>query len=184
MKPKAIVCLSVSLVLASAAHAQVPPSPYVGEEQRDIKALSPEDVDAYLTGKGMGLAKAAELNGYAGPKHVLELASQLDLTPAQLAKTKTLFESMATKAAALGQLLVSEEHKLDQMFATKSISLERLSTSLTEIGALQAKVRTTHLEAHIAQVDILTPEQNRRYIQLRGYEGGETHSDHGSRHGH
>ena len=43
-------------------------APYAGEAGRDIKALSPQDVDAYLNGQGMGLAKAAELNGYAGPK--------------------------------------------------------------------------------------------------------------------
>ena len=30
-------------------------------------------------GRGMGLALAAELNGYPGPAHVLELADKLDL---------------------------------------------------------------------------------------------------------
>jgi hypothetical protein len=31
----------------------------------------------------MGMAKAAELNGYPGPAHVLSLATQLGLTPDQ-----------------------------------------------------------------------------------------------------
>jgi hypothetical protein len=37
-------------------------SPYVGQEGRKIKALSEEEVQGYLSGSGMGLAKAAELN--------------------------------------------------------------------------------------------------------------------------
>jgi hypothetical protein len=36
------------------------PSPYAGEEKREIKALSSEEVATYLEGKGMGLAKVAE----------------------------------------------------------------------------------------------------------------------------
>ena len=58
-------------------------SPYVGEQMRAIKSLSQQDVAEYLDGKGMGFAKAAELNGYPGPAHVLELADKLGLTPAQ-----------------------------------------------------------------------------------------------------
>src|SRR5687767_11125254 len=52
-------------------------SPYVGQEDRAIKALDAKDVDGLLAGSGMGYAKAAELNGYPGPMHVLELAEKL-----------------------------------------------------------------------------------------------------------
>lgn len=179
--PALIACLQIS---AAPALAQTAASPYVGQEVRDIKALSPEDVDAYLSGKGMGLAKAAELNGYAGPSHVLELASQLELTPEQRTETEALFASMAAKAASLGKMLVTEERKLDHLFATKSITPEALSSALAEIGALQAKVRGAHLEAHLAQIEILTPEQNARYAQLRGYGESAAHSGNHAHHRH
>jgi Spy/CpxP family protein refolding chaperone len=182
MKLHAIACLIASFHFASVA--LVAASPYAGQEARDIKSLSPDDVNAYLSGKGMGLAKAAELNGYAGPSHVLELAPQLALTPEQRAKTEALFASMEAKATLLGQALVEEERKLDRLFATKAITPELLSISLVEIGSLQAKVRGAHLEAHLAQVEILTPEQNARYAQLRGYEGSGTHSGHDGQHKH
>jgi hypothetical protein len=39
---------------------------------------------ALLKGEGMGMAKAAELNGYPGPTHVLTLAKELALTESQL----------------------------------------------------------------------------------------------------
>ena len=42
--------------------------------------------------------------------------------------------------------------------------------------------RGAHLEAHLAQVEILTPEQNARYAQLRGYEGSGAHSGHSGQH--
>ncbi len=67
------LCLSPSLTLAQSGH-----SPYVGREQREIKSLSPGDIQMYLQGHGMGMAKAAELNHYPGPKHVLDLAKELN----------------------------------------------------------------------------------------------------------
>jgi Spy/CpxP family protein refolding chaperone len=184
LKLRPIACLVAVLQLTSVALAQVPASPYAGQDERDIKALSPEDIDSYQSGKGLGLAKAAELNGYAGPRHVLELASQLNLTPEQRAKTEALFTSMTSEAASLGQLLVLEERKLDRLFAAKVITPELLSNSLREIGALQARVRAAHLLAHIAQVDILSREQNRQYVQLRGYESPGAHPGHGTQHAH
>lgn len=48
----------------------------------------------------MGLAKAAELNGYPGPLHVLELAVDLSLTAEQKAATETLFKSMQVRVQA------------------------------------------------------------------------------------
>jgi len=167
----ALLSLSVANVQAA--------SPYAGEEARDIKALSAEDVDAYLTGKGMGFAKAAELNGYAGPKHVLEMASELALTAEQRTRTQALFASMQTKAVALGRQLVDEERKLDRSFASATVTPASLEESVSRIGSLQADVRAAHLEAHLEQARILTPQQRALYIQLRGYDApGAAHHHH------
>ena len=184
MKLRFAPCLLALISLSLDLSAATPPSPYVGQEARDIKALSAEEVDAYLSGKGMGLAKAAELNGYPGPAHVLELASQLSLTPTQRARTEALFASMQSKAVSLGRALVDEERRLDQLFAMKSVTAEELTRSLDAIGALQAKVRGAHLEAHLAEAEILTPEQNARYGRLRGYGSENAHMDHSSQHKH
>jgi hypothetical protein len=61
------------------------PSPYAGQEGRPIKALSETEMRDLAEGRGMGLAKAAELNSYPGPLHVLELADRLELSEAQRA---------------------------------------------------------------------------------------------------
>lgn len=171
MKTASLVCAITCLNFASAAPAEAPASPYAGQEVRDIKSLSSEDVEAYLSGRGMGLAKAAELNGYAGPRHVLELASELELTREQRAQTEALYEAMLSKASTLGRALVEKERELDRLFATRSMDAAQLAETLDDIGSLQARVRGAHLEAHLAQVEILTAEQNARYARLRGYGG-------------
>jgi hypothetical protein len=47
---------------------------------RPIKALSAEQIADLKAGQGLSLALAAELNGYPGPRHVLELGKQLGET--------------------------------------------------------------------------------------------------------
>jgi hypothetical protein len=103
MKPR-------SLVLAVAACAAVvvpvladtPLAPYAGQQTRSIKALSVEDITVLLKGEGIGMAKAAELNGYPGPKHVLALAGDLRLTTDQLGQVQAIFDGMSAAAKQLG----------------------------------------------------------------------------------
>jgi hypothetical protein len=146
-----------------------PSTPYAGQESRPIKALSPQDVQAYLEGKGMGLAKTAELNGYPGPAHVLALAAKLDLTMEQEQRTREINRQMEDKAVALGRQIVDEERALDALFAQQRVSPEPLAQALRRIGELQARLRQAHLEAHLTQTAILTVAQIAKYNVLRGY---------------
>ena len=67
--------LAVAVLLPASVQAQH--QPYAGDAGREIKALSPEEVKDLLSGAGMGYAKAAELNHFPGPAHVIELADKL-----------------------------------------------------------------------------------------------------------
>ena len=135
-----------------------------------MKALSAQEISDYLAGRGMGLAKAAELNGYPGPAHVLELAAELDLTSEQKAKTEALFQKMQIRAIPLGKELVEEERSLDHLFAGRSATPDALERAMVRIGRLQGQVRQAHLDAHIEQTALLTPLQIEKYQRLRGYE--------------
>ena len=139
------------------------PASYAGQEQREIKALSPEEIKDYLAGKGMGLAKAAELNRYPGPAHVLELAEKLQLDAEQKILSTAIFKTMQAAAICQGKALVGKERELDRLFAGGGITSEDLRAALEEIGRLQAEVRRTHLQAHIEQRKILTQQQIVRY---------------------
>ena len=161
--------LGFTLALLAVSATADSQSPYVGQESRAIKALSPQEISDYLSGKGMGLAKAAELNGYPGPAHVLELAAQLDLTLDQKSKTEVLFKKMQARAIPLGKELVEEERALDRLFASRAVNSQNLAQALARIGRLQGQVRQVHLDAHIEQTALLTPAQVEKYNRLRGY---------------
>jgi Spy/CpxP family protein refolding chaperone len=118
----AATCLFVIPALADA-----PPAPYAGQHNRPIKALSDDDIAALLKGEGMGMAKAAELNGYPGPRHVLDLAAQLKLTPDQRQQVQAIFDRMSASAKPFGAELVERERVLDQLFQKSEITPDRLA---------------------------------------------------------
>ena len=178
---KLLVQTLVLLAAAPFAHGAEPASPYAGEETREIKALAPAQIEVLLAGRGLGYAKAAELNGYPGPAHVLELASELELSETQLSATRALHSRMEEEAKALGARVVAAEAALDQSFRYGSVSEASLESSLGEIARLQAELRAVHLVAHLEQRRLLSPEQVERYVHLRGY-GGAHHTS--PSHGH
>ena len=90
---------------------------YAGQTTRAGKALSDQRIADYLAGKGMGYATAAELTGYPGPAHVLELATDLRLTPEQQVRPHQVFQSMQADATSVGRALVDRERELDASFA-------------------------------------------------------------------
>lgn len=147
-------------------------SPYAGQQTRDIKALSAAQTDDLLAGKGMELAKAAELNGYPGPMHTLELARQLDLSPGQQRATQQLLDSHKADARRMGAELVEAERALDQSFSRRQIDAASLKRHTDRIAQLQATLRTSHLQTHLQQTALLTPQQISRYAELRGYTTG------------
>lgn len=161
--------LTVWLVLVPCVSVASDQSPYAGEERREVKSLSKKEINSLRHGDGMGFAKLAELNHYPGPKHVLEIADELDLSASQRVQTETLYEEMQRDAVALGEQLLAAESRLDLEFEKRSVSPDSLRTALLEIGELRARLRYVHLEAHLQQKNVLSPEQVREYDKLRGY---------------
>ena len=181
-KFSSVVLLSVFAFINTASATQ--PGSYAGQEQREIKALAPEEVQSYLAGKGAGLAKAAELNHYPGPAHVLELADKLQLNEEQKLRTKAIFDAMQKEAVRQGKTLVEKEQALDRQFAAGVVTTDSLRANLQQIGELQAEGRRSHLQAHIEQRAILTQAQIAKYDELRGYasQNNSGHADHSHKH--
>ena len=178
-----VLCLSIVAIVASAANSTAQTaSPYAGQEERGIKALSEEEIRDLREGRGMGLAKAAELNSYPGPLHVLQLASQLGLSDAQRTATQSLYTSMRDRAQPIGAKIIEAERNLDLAFANGRINPTALRSHVNAIANLQGELRAVHLEVHLAQRSLLTPEQISRYDVIRGYGGNRTPHD-GRRHG-
>jgi hypothetical protein len=174
MKHKSLLfsALCLTIIPASVAVAQedhAHDQPYAGLESRDLKALSPDEVAALEAGQGMGFALAAELNGYPGPRHVLELRHELELTAAQESATQRIFESMQADAREQGSQLIALESELDLAFRSGTVDPQSLGDLLSRIGQVRARLRGTHLRAHLELMEHLTEHQVHRYGQLRGY---------------
>ena len=166
--------LACQLLLAGAipsAAAQTAPrsGAYAGQQTRAIKSLSKQDVDDLLAGRGAGFAKAAELNGYPGPAHVLELKEPLQLSDAQLAATQALMAQHRAAARSLGEKVVASERLLDQAFSSHTADDASVRTLTSVVAGYQGQLRAERLETHLAQQALLSPEQVQRYAELRGY---------------
>ena len=158
------------LLLLIALPVSAQHSPYASMKHREIKALSDEQVRGYLDGAGMGLALPAEMNGYPGPKHVIELAAQLELTPEQRSGVQRIFDRMKTRATEIGTAIVAAEKALDEAFGARTIDAASLRARTSEIARLQGELRNVHLAAHLETKAVLTPAQLAAYSRLRGYD--------------
>lgn len=174
MKLKLILILLVTTAFTAVASN----SPYQGEQLREIKTLSEAEIDDLLNGRGMGFAKAAELNHYPGPTHVLEIANDLNLTDEQISETTTIFNRMKVEAVRLGNELVAGEKTLNKLFEDSTVTYENLDVQLSAIERTRAQLRGAHLKAHLAQRLVLTPHQLHQYDRLRGYSGGKASHSH------
>jgi Spy/CpxP family protein refolding chaperone len=175
--------LTVALLAAATAVGAQTHSSYAGQEQRPIKALSPAEVTGLAQGQGMGFAKAAELNGYPGPMHVLELARRLDLTAEQRAASERLMAEHKARAREIGERVIAAERTLDALFAERRADAAAVDAATRRVGELQAELRAEHLKTHLAQTALLDAQQVARYVQLRGYAapshgGADGHSHH------
>jgi hypothetical protein len=169
MQRTKLIMLLFAVAMSPPGVAAQSASPYVGQEQRAIKALSDEEVRDLLEARGMGLAKAAELNSYPGPLHVLQLAEQLELSDAQRGAAESLYARMRERAVALGRQIIAAEELLDRAFREDKIDLETLRYQVLAIATLRGELRVVHLETHLAQRVLLTDKQNGQYDVLRGY---------------
>ena len=187
---RASVGIGVTLVFAGLATAstwaQYParlthPQPYAGQQNRAISSFSEEELTDLREGRGMGLARPAELNGYPGPAHVLELATELKLTDEQRRSVEAIFSRMKHAAQAAGAEYLEAERAVDAAFRSGRTSPEEIRALVRRADSARAEVRIAHLDAHLETATLLSAEQRHRYAKLRGYEAqpdGQHHHRH------
>jgi Spy/CpxP family protein refolding chaperone len=165
MQSLLIALLAASLCLPAGANAQhLHGTPPPVAHPHTSAGMSEADL---LAGAGGGLAQVADVNGYPGPKHVLEFADALALTGTQRVLTTRLRDETFAKAREAGKALVDAERALAARFAGGRITEPELAAALERIGDLQARLRGIHLRAHLRQRGLLTTIQQTRYGALR-----------------
>ena len=165
MAPAILAILVVMAVFPAFADTS-----YAGLQQRPIKALSAQQIDDLRAGRGMGMALAAELNDYPGPRHVLDLSDKLGLTPAQRKRVSRLFDEMAGRARALDGQILAAQRRLDRLFAQKRAGDAELRSITAVIARRNGDLRYVHLGYHLSVCGLLSDRQIARYAALRGSE--------------
>ena len=168
-----IVAIAFNKTSTIAASEHEYKSKYIGQERREIKSLSNDDIQELKAGAGWGLAKAAELNGLPGPKHILEMKKEIELTAEQERAIVALYNDMHTEAVELGHKLIEYERELNNRFAERNIDEKGLDELLTKISETYKSLRYTHLSAHLKTPGILTEAQIKNYNKLRGYSSDD-----------
>ncbi|PDT10253.1 hypothetical protein CO655_14695 [Rhizobium sp. M1] len=134
-----------------------------------MKSLSKEDIDELTRGGGWGLAKPAELNGYPGPSHVLQMKDQLGLRDDQLLKVQNAFDLMQARASEEGTIFVAAERDLEGAFRRRAITESALQDLLAKAEASRLRLRFIHLAAHLEVTQVLDAAQIAAYDKHRGY---------------
>jgi len=146
-------------------------SPYRHQAETGLRGLTEKEIADLKIGAGMGLARAAELNSYPGPRHVLAAIDQAKLTASreQRERIQQVFNTMNGDAVRLGATILAEEQQLEAQFRSATITEADLHRRVARIAALQGELRAIHLAAHLATRAMLSDSQIARYNELRGY---------------
>ncbi len=139
--------------------------------QLPVRSLTTEEIRGLQEGDAMGLERAAELNGYPSPAHILEAAraGKIDLFADQRQAIERIRSATKAKAQSLGRAILAEEAALEAGFRTGRITDADLARQVEAIGRTLAELRLTHLRAHLLTADLLRPQQIEEYYQFRGY---------------
>ena len=163
-----ICLLAMVSTPATAQHAHEPSS-HAHSRGSEVASLTDEEVRALRHGEGMGLARAAELNHFPGPRHLLDLASELDLSDVQISRIRTIHDRMKSRAVAKGEDIITAESHLADLFASGEPSTREMTRVTGHLGAMRGQLQAIHLLAHIEAAGELSDGQIREYDRLRGY---------------
>src|SRR5215510_8786817 len=102
IRGRVIVFSVASVCVAAAGVAAQDPltSPYQHQRESGLRGLNEREIAELRAGAGMGLARAAELNSYPGPRHVLDAidAGRLQANPDQVRRLREIFDGMQANA--------------------------------------------------------------------------------------
>jgi len=172
------------LMLALPAPAPTLAQDFLGaDELGPIAALSDAEIAALGSGEGMGLARAAELNGYPGPRHVLDLAEELDLSESQRARVQSIFEATQAEARRIGRAYLEAEAALDAAFASRRADPATVMQRIEQAAGLRAELRAIHLLAHMQTAPVLNADQVDAYASLRGRDEADGAAEAPEHHG-
>jgi uncharacterized protein (DUF305 family)/Spy/CpxP family protein refolding chaperone len=138
-----------------------------GSDDTGIRALPTQVLAQIRRGEGAGLALPAERNGVPGPRHVLDLAAELELTEEQRTKVQSIYDAMRSAAIPAGERYLIAQGNLEADFRAGAMDAESLPARVAEVSQLQGELAAIHLAAHLQSPNVLTDDQVAAYVALR-----------------
>jgi hypothetical protein len=147
-------------VKAQTADSLLKPSP--------VKTISPQQYDALMKGEDLyGMSTVADLNGYPSPDKALKYKKELDLSPIQVAALTKMNIELKRKKIEMGNFIVTNETKLDNLFKAKRINEGDLIFYTNRYGLYQGELRNAILRAAVKTWQLLSPGQ---LIKLQAFK--------------
>jgi hypothetical protein len=159
-----VIAFAAVTVVADSPQRVADPPPIWG-----IQALSREEIGQLERGGGLGHGRAAELNHYPGPGHVLDLGDELGLEPDQVARLSAIEARLRADTAPLGARILEQQRQLETSFASATAEPKRIRRLTLAMAETEAKLRASHLTAHLDTRAVLSDAQLARYEFLQGY---------------
>lgn len=164
----------VSMAQEDHGHRSTPAAAFTYAGRYDptdiIRSLTPEEIVQIERGEGAGFALPAELNGVPGPRHVLDLARELDLSHDQAAQVQAVYAEMQAAVIPAGRRYLDALRALEEDFRAGVLTEAELHAGVAEVKRLEGELAVSHLTAHLRTAELLTPDQIAAYNRLRGYE--------------
>lgn len=165
MRNTYIICLLMLNTIC--AHAQTV-ADTSKERMSPLKTMPYEQYKAYINGEDMNnLAAVAELNHFPSSQKVLELKKELGLTASQLAAVTAINTELKRKMKEMGEIIIKNETTIDKLFRTKQLDDGTLIFYINRYGLYQGELRNAILQTYIKTAALLTPAQQKRYVQLQ-----------------
>lgn len=161
---KALLCLFLCLGCCQALFAQTDSSvtPSV------IKTLTLKQYTDYQKGPTLAeMALPATLNRYPMPDDVLRYKKELRLLPVQVTRITEISKYLQLKKTEIGQSVLRNEKKLDEMFSTKKLNEGSITFYGNRYGLYEGEYRTSVLTACYNTYNSLTPPQLTKFWQLK-----------------
>jgi Spy/CpxP family protein refolding chaperone len=173
----AALLVPLFVMAAQASDSQVDKSATVDAKQ-SIKPISEYNLPGVGKGEGAGSGEAAELNGYPGPAHVIQMAANLGLDDRQIGAVKAIHEEMLQAVRAIAGEVKERQHELDALFESGTVTVAALEKATSAVSEAQGRLHFVHFRAHLKTREVLTPSQISTFKQIQAQASMESAGSH------
>jgi hypothetical protein len=162
---KLLSALTVITFISLNTKAQTPDSTL---KPSPLKTLSDVQYNALIKGEDLyNMSLVADLNKYPSAEQALKYKKELDLSPTQVTALTGITTELKRKKIEMGNFIVTNETKLDELFRTRKINESNLIYYTNRYGLYRGELQNAILKASVAAYNLLSPGQIAKLNKLK-----------------